>query len=278
MARPVSTKTLALRALDDPAVGNPTKLVALQAARAHLSFEEYGRHLRQLAAVVRGRTLRLCLLALAEHEAQERTHTQSQANASQRAEIDAILAECAREQGSKANPESVESVIVEPQPVAPSVPVDEVSSEARSRSQVARSRLQSQPAVRIPDLDERSDTKREELLAKGRTLETDIRAQLGIMSQAPLHWHAGQKKLEQLQADFLAWERAMNADYPGFDTSKEFPDNRLRFFMKIVDQRGYFAQRRAATIDEQAFIAAPPERAKAAHSDSGFWGGIPAGI
>ncbi len=144
MARPVSTKTLALRALDDPSVGNPTKLVALQAARAHLSFKEYGRHLRKLAAVVRGRTLRLCLLALAEHEAQERAHTQTKASASQREEVDAILAECAREQaieqgikqgGSKTNPESVEPVIVEPQPVAPNVPPDEVSSEAGSRSQ-----------------------------------------------------------------------------------------------------------------------------------------------
>jgi hypothetical protein len=85
------------------------------------------------------------------------------------------------------------------------------------------------------------------------------------MSQAPLHWHAGQKKLEQLQADFLAWERGMNAAYPDTDTLKEFPDNRLRYVMQIVDQRGYFAQRGVATIDEQRFIAPPRERTKSAH-------------
>jgi len=93
------------------------------------------------------------------------------------------------------------------------------------------------------------------------------------MSQAPLNWHAGQKKLEHIQAEFVAWERAMNVDHPEIDTLQLFPDGRLRAFTKIVDQRGYFAQRRAATIHEQSFIAVPPERTKAAHSDSGMWSG-----
>src|SRR5258708_3226482 len=66
--RPLSTKTLALRTLNDVTSGSATKYAALIAAKPHLTFEEYGRYLRQLAAVARAKVLRLCLLALAEHE------------------------------------------------------------------------------------------------------------------------------------------------------------------------------------------------------------------
>lgn len=89
-------------------------------------------------------------------------------------------------------------------------------------------------------------------------------------SRSTLHWW-----LEfwtfLVVTDFQVWERGMNTDYAEIDTDQLFPDERLRF-MRIADQKAYFSQRRVASIDEQAFIA-PPERARAAHSDSGFWGG-----
>src|ERR1700730_1072254 len=97
--RPLSTKTLALRVLNDATSGSATKYAALVAAKPHLTFEEYGRHLRQLAAVGRAKVLRLSLLALAEHESGERTRAEAEAKAAadakKREEIDRILAEAA---------------------------------------------------------------------------------------------------------------------------------------------------------------------------------------
>lgn len=187
-------------------------------------------------------------VARARQRAEQRIGTDEEAR---RREIDEVLRQAAEELGinlddkggSKSIPESVARTHPEPE----------------------------QPAVRIPDSpDVRADSKREQLLAQGRALVAAINAQFGMMSQAPLNWHAGQKKLEQLQADFAAFERAINADHPEIDTQKEFPDERLRFFPRIVDERGYFAQRRAATIDEQSFIAPRRERTKFAHDD-GLW-------
>jgi hypothetical protein len=191
-----------------------------------------------------------------------------------RREIDRILAEAAEELGvsvgdkeavPNAVPESTDPETMGPPPVAASVPDYGISRDASSRTE------SEQPAVRLPDSqDAPGNSQREHLLSEGRALASAIRAQLGNMSQAPVHWHAGQKKLELLQADFLAWEREVNAHYPDTDTLKEFPDNRLRYVMQIVDQRGYFAQRRVATIDEQAFIAPQRGRTKVARVD-GLW-------
>jgi hypothetical protein len=173
-----------------------------------------------------------------------------------RREIDAILAECAREQtpnieGPKPIPESSERVAVESQPLAPEVPQNEISSP-------------------VNWTDERAEE-----LKHGHELSAAILRQLEIMSHAPLNWHAGQKKLEQLQADFLAWERAMHTDYPDIDTRKEFPDARLRPPQRIIDARTYQAHRRVMTLDDA--LAVPLAEAKSTH-DYGFWGGLPGRI
>ena len=193
----------------------------------------------------------------------------SEPEEARREEIDRILAEVAREleadEAPKSTPPNVApSPLLEPQPPASVVPLDGVLSEAVSQSE--------QPAVRISDSIER----KRELLTQGRALAASILAQLGIMSHAPLNWHAGQKKLEQLQADFLAWERAMRVDYPDIDTLKEFPDSQLRPPPKIIDARTYQAHRRVMTLDEA--LSVPQAQAKATHTGSDFWDGIPAGL
>jgi hypothetical protein len=70
--RPLSTKNLALKTLRNPRAGNATKLAALALAKRHLTPDEYERCLRQIAKDARGAILRLCLVALAEYEAEAR--------------------------------------------------------------------------------------------------------------------------------------------------------------------------------------------------------------
>jgi len=166
-------------------------------------------------------------------ERMARAHRRSEPDEeARRREIDRILAECAREQdaqveGPKTIPESTEARTAEPPPAPPSVPVDGVSSVPASCPEAVPHPVP-HPNESGKRTDDGSETKRDELLAQGRELAAAIFTQLGIMSNAPLHWHAGQKRLEQLQGDFLAWERAMHADYPDLDLHKEFPDAQLR--------------------------------------------------
>ncbi len=190
-----------------------------------------------------------------------------------RREIDRFLAEAERElETAKQETLNVQPVadqvrMLEPQPTPPAAPPDEISCEAQEQPAHA--------AVRIPDSPDDSESKREELLAQGRALAAAILTHLEIMSHAPLNWHAGQKKLQQLQGDFLAWERAMRVDYPDMDTQRQFPDARLRPAPKIIDARTYQAHRRVLTLDEA--LAVPLAEAKPTHDD-GFWTGMPAGI
>jgi hypothetical protein len=241
------------------------------AAKPHLSFEEYGKQLRQLAAVARSKVLRLCLLALADHETEQRTRTE--ADAKQRAEIDAILAECAREQavkvgGPKTIPEAAEPVSMGPPPAAPSVPVDGVSSEAVSPPELE------QPAVRIPDSPNGSETKRAELLAQGRALAANVLVQYERFTRCPQNLQESQI-LDKLQAAFLAWERQAHLQLPSIDTLKEFSDVRLRPPPpKMLDGRTYLLHRRVLTLDQLLNVPSPAKPEK----DNGIWAGTGPGI
>src|SRR5712664_3317872 len=272
--RPLSTKTLALRTLNDPVTGSATKFVALQVARPHLSLEEYGKQLRQLAAVARSKVLRLCFVALAGHETEERTRNQMQASAGQRAEIDRILMECAREQGvqvaaqpavevegqaggPKPIPKSVEPIAVGAPPAPPSVPVDGVSSEAPEQPAHA--------AVRIPDLPDDSESKRGELLAQGRALAASVLVQYERFTRCP-HNQQEVHRLDALTAQFLEWERQAHIQFPEIDTLKEFPDARLRPVQKVPFHGDYYRTFRfyknMLTFDEQQAIALQHEQTK----------------
>ena len=193
-------------------------------------------------------------------------------------EIDRILAEAAEElgfnladaEGPEPLAESTEAIAIGSPAALPNVPVDEVSSNAGSRSQALRHVLQDcncpEPiSVRLPD----SDTKREELLAQGRALAITICAQLERCYCAPFNHQEG-KKLDSLQAKFLEFERQAHLLFPDIDTLKEFPDARLRPPQpKVMDARTYQAHRHVLAI-------APPRQTKPTHADSGMWGGLPA--
>lgn len=211
-----------------------------------------------------------------ERAARGRTEPSEEAR---RREIDEVLRQAAEELGinlneqggSKTIPESAEPVIVEPPPAAPSAPADGASSEAVSCSQVLRKLHQqgtSEPPVRLPD----SDTRREELLDRGRALAASVLVQYERFTRCP-HNLQESKRLEHLQGQFLKWERQAHIQQPNLDTLKEFPDPRLRPSPpKVMDARMYQAHRQVLTIDEQAFIA-PRQQVKTLHADSGMWGG-----
>ncbi len=265
--RPISTKTLAVRTLNDATPGAATKYAALIAARPHLTFEEYGRHLRQLAAVARAKVLRLCLLALAEHEAAERTmaaeNAKAAGDAKRRAEIDRILAEAAQELEPKpedpnANPSAVPEQCLEPQAPVPDVAVDGASSAP--------------PAA--------TAEQRAAALERGHELATSVRAQLDRCYLVPFNREEAEK-LDRLQAAFAAWEKEARIRFPEIDTLKEFPDCRLRPVpSRITDERSYRIKRRTLTVDEQIAITAQLAEAKRTrtHEDSGSWGGAGPGI
>ncbi len=259
MAKTASLKTIALRALKDPKSGAATRLVALRAAKPYLDALDYEQRLRQLADTSRSKVLRLLLAELTEIDAARRARSaQDESAKEQRTEVDEILRQCeaelAAEDGQGRNAEAPKSTpaiverspLLEPQPTAPAVPQDGVLSVPVNGT----------------------DDERAEGLKRGHDLAAAILMQLEIMSHAPLNWHAGQKKLEQLQGDFLSWERAMRIDYPDMDTQKEFPDARLRVSPKIIDARTYQAHRRVLTLDEA--LAVPPAKVKPVHDD-GFW-------
>jgi hypothetical protein len=268
--RPLSTKTLALRTLNDVTSGSATKYAALVAARPHLTFEEYGRHLRQLAAVTRAKVLRLCLLALAEHEAAERTkaaeNAKAAADAKRRAEIDRVLADAERELEAKAEdpnakPNAVPEQLLEPQATVPDVPVDGPSSE---------------PVPTARELEEQ----RAAALTRGRDLAASIREQLDRCYLVPFNREEAEK-LDRLQGAFVAWEKQTRIQFPEIDTLKECPDSRLRPApSRITDERSYRIKRRTLTVDEQVAITAQLAEARrtSTREDSGFWGGIPPGI
>lgn len=265
MAKTASLKTIALRALKDPKSGAATRLVALRAAKPYLEPLDYEQRLRQLADTARAKVLRVLLVELTEIDAERRARAvQDESAKQQRTEVDEILRQCEAELAAEVGqaidagaPKStlanaVPSPSLEPQPTAPAVPPDGISSAS------------------VPPTGG-TDDERAKVLKRGHELASMILAQLGIMSNAPLNWHAGQKRLEHLQADFLAWERAAHVEYPDMDTHKEFSDPQLRPLpSKITDARTYQAHRRVMTLDEALAV---PGKAKPKHADSGFWGG-----
>jgi len=202
---------------------------------------------------------------------EERARQSEPDEETKRREIDAILAECAREQGANAEGpklifESVEPVIVEPQPTAPAVPQDEVSGA-----------LEQPAAVRIPDSPDDRPSKREEPLAQGRALAARVIVQYERFTRCPRNLQES-RRLNDLQVAFLEWERQAHVQFPGIDTLKEFPDTRLRPVAKVVDQSAYLRQRQMLAIDEQRIISGQTEQTKPPHRDGGFWDGAGPGI
>lgn len=197
-----------------------------------------------------------------------------------RREIDEVLRQAAKELGinldeqggSNPIPESPEMEIMGPSPVAPKVPVDGISSEAGSHPEPEP------PAVRIPDSpDARADSKRQELLARGRALAASVLVQYERFTRCP-HNLQESKRLEDLQGKFVEWERLAHIQHADIDT-QEFCDPRLRPAPpKVINQTAYMRQRQVLAIDEQDIICAQPQRAKPAHADSGFWAGAGPGI
>jgi hypothetical protein len=273
MARPLSTKGLTLRVLNDATSGPATKYAALQAARPHLSFEEYGKHLRQLAAVARAKVLRLCLLALAEHESGERTqaaeNAKAEADAKRREEIDRILADAARELAlPDAKPPTIQGVPNAKSSVIPDRALEPHPVPLRD----PQHGVLSAPVPAIRELEEQ----RAAALKRGRELAATILAQLERNYRAPYNFEEG-IKLDNLQAAFVAWERETRDHFPEIDTATEFPDSRLRPVpSRITNERSYRIKRRTLTFDEQRALS--QERPTPTHEDSGFWGGAGPGI
>jgi hypothetical protein len=261
--RPLSTKTLALRVLNDATSGSATKYAALVAAKPHLTFEEYGRYLRQLAVVARAKVLRMCLLALAEHESGERARVEAEAKAAadakRREEIDRILAEAAQELEAKAGTLNVQPTTEQQPPLEPQATVLEVPVHGPS----------SAPTPTASELEEQ----RAAALQRGRELAATIRAQLDRCYLVPFNREEAEK-LDRLQAAFVMWEKQARIQFPEIDTRKEFPDSRLRpVLSRITDERSYRIKRRTMTWEEQRALS--QERPTPTHADSGFWGGIP---
>ena len=119
--RPLSTKTLALRTLNDAKAGNATRWAALMAARPYLTIEEYGTELRKLAATARAKVLRLCLLRLAELE-------RDPGDAELEEQLGALVGKPTIAGAPKSTPSSsVPLPPPEPQPAPASVPQTEAS-------------------------------------------------------------------------------------------------------------------------------------------------------
>jgi hypothetical protein len=197
-------------------------------------------------------------------------------------EIDRILAECALEQDAKSEgpkpiTESPSPAIMEPQTTAAAVPREGPSS-------VAAPEVTSQPGETVETCESNESGKRTddrqskcaELVERGRNLATAILAQYERFTRAPFNQQEG-KKLDNLQAAFLTWERQTHIQFPEIDTAKEFPDPRLRPAPpRILDERAYQRHRRMLEIDEQCGI--PMKQARPTHGDNGMWGGLPPGI
>lgn len=274
MAKTASLKTIALRALKDPKTGAATRLVALRAAKPYLDTADYEQRLRQLADTARGKVLRLLLVELTEIDAASRARSVQHEAAKRRADVDAILAEAARELGLPPDPATaiakpiqedpnptatvVTEQVLEP-PVSLSLPVDGPSSA---------------PVPATSELEEQ----RAQVMKRGRELAAVILAQLERNYRAPYNREEG-LKLDNLQAAFVTWEKQTRIQFPDINTQEAFPDSRLRPPpTRIVDERSYRIQRRTLTIDEQLAIPAQLAQAQPTHKDSGMWGGIPPGI
>jgi len=202
---------------------------------------------------------------------EERARRSEPDEEAKRRKIDAILAECAREQGTsvegpKPIPEFAATVAVEPQSPPPAVPQDEVSGA-----------LGQPAAVRIPDSPDDRPSKREEPLAQGRALAASVIVQYERFTRCPRNLQES-RRLNDLQVAFLEWERQAHAQFPGIDTLKEFSDTRLRPGARVVDQSAYLRQRQMLAIDEQRIISGQTEQTKLPHRDGGFWDGAGPGI
>jgi hypothetical protein len=279
MARPLSTKSLTTRVLNDATSGPATKYAALIAAKPHLTFEEYGRHLRQLAAVARAKVLRLCLLALAEHESAERTMAEgkakAEADAKKRAEIDAVLRECEAElAGSEpgnlnANPvEHTEPTLGTPAASLPDPDNGVLSANAPAATGVT-------PCNGCELEEQRAD-----VLKRGRELAEKVLHQTDRCYRAVFNKQEA-AQLDSLQEKWRVFE--CEALAVGIDVSKEFADKLpwlRRVPSRITDERAYRIKRRTLSIDEQLAITAELANAQhtRTHEDSGFWGGAGPGI
>jgi len=261
---PIKTRRAALAEMEAPSRALLVKQANDSAAPANLRMDA-SRRLPEAERRMSG-----------ERAARARRRTEPDEE-TRRREIDEVLEQAAQELGvslddtggSKTIPESVELRTVGPPAAVPGVPDYGVSSEAGSHSQSGQ-------LVHFPDKPDDSQSKRADLLDQGRALAASVIVQYERFTRCP-HNLQESRRLGDLQAAFLAWERQTHIEFPSIDTQKEFPDSRLRPLTKVVDQRAYLRQRQVLAIDEQAIISAQPQQAKP-HADSGFWGGAGAGI
>lgn len=271
MAKTASLKTIALRALKDPKTGAATRLVALRAAKPYLDATDYEHRLRQLAETARGRLLRLLLVELTEIDSASRA---DEAAKQKRAEVDRILADAARELDLPDPPATAKPAIVGVPRVMSSVVTERALEPQPTLSDVPVHGPSSAPAPTASELEEQ----RAQVLKRGRELAVVILTQLERNYFAPYNFEEG-RKLDNLRAAFVAWEKQASIQFPDINTQEEFPDARLRPVpTRIVDERTYRVQRRTMTVDEQLAIPLLLAQAQPRHEDSGMWGGIPGGI
>ena len=260
--RPPSVRNSALKALRS-ASGSHTKFAALRAAKPYLTSEEFGIELRKLAAIAKGRVLRLVFEEIAAYDAQADAEAKVAADAKRREEIDRILAKAAQELEARqetlnANPVQHAEPVVGP-PTS-SLPVPDYGPS-------------SAPVATASELQEL----RAAALARGHELAESILAQLDRCYLVPFNREEAEK-LDRLHAAFVAWERDARIRFPEIDTRTEFPDTRLRPPpSRITDERSYRIKRRTLSVDEQVAITMQLAKAQRTrtHEDSGFWGGIP---
>jgi len=155
MARTPSTKTLALRTLNDANAGSATRWAALEALKPHISVDEYALRLRQLAASARAKVLRLCLLRLAELEKEERAKAakvEAEKQSEQEAALDARIRELLtspKPGGSKTIPEPATTKPEQVPSAVASVPVNEVSPAQPASSENGKQAPFTKPVLAI---------------------------------------------------------------------------------------------------------------------------------
>jgi hypothetical protein len=260
MARPLSTRALALRALRDPGNGAATRYQALLTIRPHVSPTEFDKLLRQfIAATPRGKQLRLAMALLSEIETGQRT--QAEADARQRAEIDAVLRQCEVElAASKPGTLNVNPVQhTEPILGTPAVSLPDPDNGVLTTPVVAEGELAEQRA---------------DVLKRGCELAEKVLHQTDRCYRAVFNKQES-ARLDALQEKWRVFE--IEALAVGIDVRKEFADKLpwLRRFPVKVDLSRL---RRTMSVPELRIMLPDPPTHKKPEKDCSIWSGMPPGI
>jgi hypothetical protein len=218
-----------------------------------------------------------------------------------REEIDAILAEEARQLGMSledsgdpnAQPKLGATEIHEPRQTAPSVPQGEAASAPTARPEDERDLVPADAPVvsetvsaqlePTEQFQEQRSAEREALLVRGRELASRVIAQYNHWTRAP--WNREQDAwLRGAQKAFSEWEREMNEKFPEVDTRTLFNDGRLRpYELPISTSVLARALRTPSPIEahrQSIALARQAERRNERRStdDLSIWSGLPKGI